>query len=81
MSDNNHSSRVYWRMRRGMLELDVILHKFYHANYANLTPELKQQYELLLEESDPQLYRWLIGMESAQDHALCEIVENIVKYK
>lgn len=79
MSTENNNTRIYWRTRRGMLELDVILKKFYHAHFANLSPELKQQFELLLEETDPQLYRWLIGSESAEGHSLHDIVEKIIQ--
>ena len=33
---NEVSSRVYWRCRRGMAELDVFLHGFLKNDYQNL---------------------------------------------
>lgn len=57
----NKLSKVRWRCRRGMLELDVMLQNFCEQVYASLAPEKQQLFEDLLEEADQDLQRWLVG--------------------
>lgn len=59
----NKLSKVRWRCRRGMLELDVMLQKFCDAVYTSLSPEKQQLFEDLLESADQDLQRWLVGTE------------------
>lgn len=57
----NKLSKVRWRCRRGMLELDVMLQAFCDEVYSTLAPEKQQLFEDLLEEADQDLQRWLTG--------------------
>lgn len=81
MNPEINSSRISWRLRRGMLELDVLLHAFFKTHFAKLVSEQQLQFELLLEEQDPQIYRWLIGFEVPQDEALKSIVAEIRAFR
>ena len=56
----NKLSKIMWRCRRGMLELDVMLKAFCEEVYATLAPEKQQMFEDLLEEEDQDLQRWLV---------------------
>ena len=66
--------RIRWRaMRRGMLELDVILGNFFEGHFAALSAQEQQWFVDLLEHPDPQLYTWLLGHEqpcTATDRAI-----------
>lgn len=59
-------SKVLWRCRRGMLELDVMLQAFCNAVYSSMAPDKQQLFEDLLAEEDPDLQRWLITGEPCE---------------
>ena len=78
MSDDNiQAARVKWRLRRGMLELDALFHRFYHQEFDQLDSKQKDLFEKLLEETDADLYRWFIGMEEPDDDEFKSLVEKI----
>ena len=61
-----NSNQVYWRCsRRGMLELDVFLTRFFHSKFFKLPLEEQQLFVDFLEEDDPMLFDWLIGVKKA----------------
>lgn len=63
-TEQEQLSKVRWRCRRGMLELDVMLQAFCDAVYATLAPEKQSLFEELLEETDQDLQRWLVGAQA-----------------
>jgi antitoxin CptB len=60
-NSENELSKVLWRCRRGMLELDVMLQRFCNEVYELLSIQQQQLFEELLEEADQDLQRWLVG--------------------
>ena len=48
---------------RGFVEADLILGPFVDAHGAALTPDQLDRLETLLEESDHDIYGWIIGRE------------------
>ena len=61
---NINSKRIKWRCRRGVLELDVILHRYYDKKFDTLPADEKDLFALMLEEPDPILINWLIKRET-----------------
>ncbi len=57
--------QLYWRSRRGMLELDLLLVPFTLEAYAGLSPADQARYRQLLEREDQELFAWLLRRESA----------------
>lgn len=55
--------RLYWRCRRGLLELDVWLARFVEAGLHELTADEGALLETLLEETDMNLLDWLEGRQ------------------
>ena len=49
-----------WAIRRGMLELDLILEKFLVNRYDGLSIEDKSAFEDLLRCEDNELHAWLV---------------------
>ena len=45
----------------GTKETDVLLGSFVDRHLADLPPELLDQYEALIENSDPDLFMWISG--------------------
>ena len=70
-------ARIRWHCHRGMLELDLILLRFFDTYYANLDPNLQQQFQQLLEQPDPDLLAWLMGHETTSDPNLTPIIDRI----
>jgi len=70
----NKLSKLRWRCRRGMLELDLMLGNFLDNAYAKLQPEKQALFEQLLEAEDQDLYRWLLGNEPAANPKLQDLI-------
>jgi len=59
---NAEISRLRWRCRRGMRELDQLLGWYLDARYAQGTAATKTAFSTLLEQPDPELWDWLSGV-------------------
>lgn len=68
------TSKLLWRCKRGMLELDLILQPFVKERFDDLSPSLKADFVALLEVEDPTLYAWLLGHEPVIEPRFKEIV-------
>ena len=53
--------RVRWHCRRGMLELDLVLHAFLERHYDRLDPATIEAFGALLGRSDPELLDLVMG--------------------
>ena len=49
-------SRLRWKCRRGLLELDLVLNAFLEKQFQTLSITEQKQFEALLEESDATLW-------------------------
>lgn len=56
-----HKRLTLRSMRRGTREMDLILGPFAAAELAGMTPAELDLYEVLLDQSDPELYAWISG--------------------
>ncbi|MDE2148431.1 MAG: succinate dehydrogenase assembly factor 2 [Gammaproteobacteria bacterium] len=66
--------RLRWRCRRGMRELDVLLSSYLERTYPAASAEHRRAFAILLEQEDPQLWRWVLGVEPSPPGALGEVV-------
>ena len=63
---NTNTARLKFLCRRGMKELDEILNPFFDDHFANLSPELKENFAALLNQEEPSLFDWLVlGKETS----------------
>lgn len=74
MLDVREKARFSWHCRRGMLELDLILQRFLQEGIDQLTAKELKAFDVLLSNTDPELYAWLMGHEDPLDKELAEIV-------
>jgi antitoxin CptB len=58
----NSDKKIFWKCRRGMLELDLILQQFFQKNWSNLSSEEQAVFAELLDEHDPILAAWIFGL-------------------
>src|SRR5665213_2142748 len=70
-------SRLIWRCRRGMKELDLLLLRWIESDYAAAGPERRALFAALLELPDPQLVRYLTGAERPEHEPLAALIEAI----
>lgn len=68
--------RLHFRSwHRGTKEMDHLLGRFSDAHLETLSADHLAAYVALLEESDPDLYNWITGRESAPDHISDALIE------
>ncbi len=60
-------SKLSWRCRRGMLELDLLFDRFLSKKLDLITDDEYSRLELFLSHPDPDLYAWLMGYEVPPD--------------
>lgn len=77
-SDTNASiKKLQWQCRRGMLELDVILIPFLNEHFRTLNIAQQEAFSVILKESDPDLYTWIMGFGQCQNQDFVEILQLI----
>jgi antitoxin CptB len=57
----SNRSRLAWRCRRGTREMDTLFQRFLGSEYDTLTPEQQLLFEQFLDETDPDIYTWILG--------------------
>ena len=70
-------SRLRWRCRRGMRELDRILEGFLEREYAGLDSTQRQRFAELLELPDPDLHAYLVGRAEPADPELARLLRQL----
>jgi antitoxin CptB len=65
--DEFNLRKIRWQCRRGMLELDIVLEKFFDSTFLKLNAAEQQAFINLLDQPDPMLYAWLLGHEEPAD--------------
>ena len=74
-------SRLIWRCRRGIREMDILLQAFIEQSYDNLSEEEKQWFDKLLDEADLDILNWILGKDTPQSNELMHIVSIIRQTK
>jgi antitoxin CptB len=68
LPDLKNIARLRYRSwHRGTRELDMLLGPFADAYLHTLTPDSLRQYAALLDHSEPDLYKWLTGIDPFPD--------------
>ena len=63
-ANDRTADRVFWRSRRGLLELDLLLVPFAEQGFASLPAEQQALYGEMLDFEDVEIYAWIAGRES-----------------
>ena len=67
----------YRSWHRGTREMDLILGPFADAEVAGLTPDELGQYEAVLDQPDPDLYKWITGEREAPPELAAGLFQRI----
>jgi len=79
MPDDALDSRLRWRCRRGMLELDLILSNFLDKEYAGLNNDQKNLLDQILDYPDQLLFDLFLGHMHSSDKEISNLVSGIRK--
>lgn len=73
-------SKFYFKCRRGILELDIILFNFL-KNISYMSENKQEMFLNFLEESDVNLYDWLVKKETCPEifFSLVEEINDVTK--
>ena len=75
--DEAELSRLRWRCRRGMRELDQLFGRFLDREWRQASPAQREVFLQLLEMQDDKLWHWFMGHERADDGQIQELVDHI----
>ncbi len=56
----NQRSRLIWRCRRGIREMDILLQNYLETHYDGASSEEQNTFEELLEETDLDVLSWIM---------------------
>ena len=80
MDNPTDLKQIYWRSRRGMLELELKLVPFVRDQFKALSPAEQAAYEDMLAEEDWQLFDWLQGKTIPEDDLTRSLIEKIAAH-
>lgn len=75
------ASKIKWRCRRGMLELDIFLIPFCENRYSTLTLQDQKSFVELLEENDVDLLEWLMARAECEAFRFNRLIKMIRAYR
>ncbi len=76
----NHK-RIRWACRRGMLELDMYFLPFYDQQFEHLSDAEKEQFTVLLEQTDADLNAWVVANNPCKIPSMQPLIERIRTFK
>ena len=79
MPEDAADSRLRWRCRRGMLELDLMLAGFLDKEYGQLNNDQKNLLDQILDYPDQLLFDLFLGYMHSSDMEIANLVSIIRK--
>ena len=70
-------SKLRWRCRRGMLELDILLNHFVDTRYVELNHQQKTIFDQVLDYPDQLLFDLFLGHMESSDNSVSDLVKTI----
>ena len=63
----NQRSRLLWRCRRGIREMDILLQDYLETHYDTSSVEDQNTFEALLDEADLDILSWIMQKTSPDE--------------
>jgi antitoxin CptB len=76
--DTEALNRLKWRCRRGLLENDLFIERFFHGHEATLTTNQAAALQALMELGDNDLLDLLLARREPADHLDCADVRDVL---
>ncbi len=74
----SEKSKLLWRCRRGVKELDVLFTRFVESTYDDLSESDQAAFNKLLEIEDPEILAYMLYDDKPTDPDVAGIVEKIL---
>ena len=74
-------SRLRWRCRRGIKEMDLVFQGFLEQEYQQLNEQNKALFEKILDESDLDILDWILGRKDVTNTEYAELIEKFRQLK
>jgi antitoxin CptB len=71
-------SRLRWRCRRGMKELDMLLLDYVDRHYVEVGPVGQKAFRQLLSMPDPDILALLTGKATTDDEHLANVIKRLL---
>merc|ERR1711908_176261 len=71
---------IYRSKQRGWLELDIMLGDWSSENLKNMGPEELSEYEALLDQENPDLFKWLTGQLEAPEELQGPVFQQLMQH-
>ncbi len=78
MLDSAALNRLKWRSRRGLLENDLFIERFFRRHETTLTEEQASGLQALMTLPDPDLLDLLLARSEPRDQLDCADVHNVL---
>ena len=75
----NQRSRILWRCRRGIREMDILLQGYLETHYDGASESEQNSFEALLDEADLDILSWIMQKTEPDKHYI-DIIEIIREY-
>ena len=75
------TSRLKWRCRRGIREMDLLFEKYLHQYYPYLPTAEQENFAALLEETDLDIYDWITGRREPEKPAYLPLIKQLQSLK
>jgi antitoxin CptB len=72
---------IYRSWHRGTREMDLLLGSFADKHMPSFGKAELSLYEALLEQSDPDLYDWILGKEEPPANLMSDILQRLKSHK
>lgn len=67
-------SRLLWRCRRGIREMDIVLQTFLNQSYDTLSDTDKKSFAQLLDEADLDILDWIMRKGEPENDGIKNII-------
>ena len=74
-------SRLRWRCRRGIKEMDLILQRFLEQSYSSLSPQQQILFAQILDETDLDILDWILGRSEPENTEYNVLIEQFRQIK
>lgn len=79
--ENKRKRLIFRSEHRGTKEMDLVLGSFAKKYIPEFTEEELSLYDEILNESDPDLYNWVTGIEDFPANKMNAVYEILLKHK
>ena len=76
--ENKRKSLIFRPEHRGTKEMDLVMGSFAKKYIAGFTEEELALYDEILNDSDPDLYNWISGIEVAPDYKMNSVFKRLL---